>query len=380
MDGGMELFLLHNDVHQSKVSEVVNATKLGSITALCVGMFCLIGVGWASYIRVSNKASEAQSQYLANVRIALLCASWAATSIGMSVLNKGLVEILHAPALISGFQMAVTALAVGAYSGQSLLEVNRAQLSRWLVVPLFFAAILVSSFYTFEYISLTMLTVTRNLAPIIVIPIERIVMPRGQGPDITPGMGFALILMLLGATVYAGVVSCSKLGLSFAMANMLLAVSDRLIQRRLLTNECKDLRSSQCTILNNSLGMVPTLLIGVFSHQFTVAAQPAQAANWTDPRVMFTLLLSSFVGLGICYLGFECQREISATSFFVLQNASKVAVVTAGVMVFGDRIDSATSAVGLLLSLSGSLLYGKMQVDLKAQQSEKQALLRKDNA
>merc|ERR1719215_1848904 len=94
------------------------------------------------------------------------------------------------------------------------------------------------------------------------------------------------------------------------------------------------------------------------THQLTDMTVPAHRANWTEPRVMVLLLLSGLVGIGICYLGFQCQRAISATSFFVLQNVSKIAVVSAGVVFFGDPIKSAASVFGLLLSLGGSFMYG----------------------
>merc|ERR1719446_1261053 len=99
------------------------------------------------------------------------------------------------------------------------------------------------------------------------------------------------------------------IGLAFAFLNMTQAASDRLIQRRLLTTECNELPSSVCTLVNNSLGMIPTLCVAVFTGEVAkIAATDAsvQAVSWTDPRVLILLLLSGFVGIGICYLGFEC--------------------------------------------------------------------------
>merc|ERR1719387_2659479 len=90
---------------------------------------------------------------------------------------------------------------------------------------------------------------------------------------------------------------------------------------------------------------------------------PEGIANWTDPQVMLLLLVSGFVGMGICYFGFECQRVLSATSFFVMQNLSKVAVVSVGIGVFGDPLSSPVAALGLLLSLGGSGLYGHAQME-----------------
>jgi len=148
---------------------------------------------------------------------------------------------------------------------------------------------------------------------------------------------------------------------------MALAVSDRLLQRRLLTTECKDIPSDVCTIINNSFGLIPTLLLACATHQFEETQTPTNKASWQDPRVLILLALSGCVGIGICYLGFMCQRVISATSFFVMQNVSKVAVVSAGVCFFGDPISSGSSVSGLCLSLGGSFLYGYLQMSSSAQ-------------
>merc|ERR1719188_1800495 len=87
------------------------------------------------------------------------------------------------------------------------------------------------------------------------------------------------------------------------------------------------------------------------------------ASDWKDPKLMVILILSGVVGIGICYFGFECQRVISATSFFVLENVSKVAVVCAGMTFFGDPITPG-GMLGLSLSLGGSFFYSQAQIDL----------------
>merc|ERR1719378_1110208 len=83
-----------------------------------------------------------------------------------------------------------------------------------------------------------------------------------------------------------------------------------------------------------------------------------------DPKILVLLGLSGAIGLGIGYYGFACQKAISATSFLVLQNISKVAVVGMGIVFFHDPIKSPSAMAGLLLSLGGSYLYGKSQMDL----------------
>jgi len=145
--------------------------------------------------------------------------------------------------------------------------------------------------------------------------------------------------------------------------NMVLAASDRLVQRYLLTGPCKTMPSGACTVVNNGLGMIPALSLALASNQLALVPSDIQShTGFGDPRLLVLLLMSGFVGIGICYFGFEAQREMSATSFFVMQNMSKVLVVGAGVLLFDDPIRSPLSLFGLVLSLGGSFLYGWLQM------------------
>merc|ERR1719343_973730 len=85
--------------------------------------------------------------------------------------------------------------------------------------------------------------------------------------------------------------------------------------------------------------------------------------KWKESHVITLLVLSGLVGTGISILGLECQRAVSATSFSVMQNVSKVAVVSAGIVFFLDPIGPPLSMVGLGLSLGGSFLYAWAQQD-----------------
>merc|ERR1719414_2100244 len=107
--------------------------------------------------------------------------------------------------------------------------------------------------------------------------------------------------------------------------------------------------------------MIPTLLLAWATGQFGEAAAPDNRAKWTGLQVLVLLVLSGLVGTGISILGLECQRVISATSFSVMQNVSKVAVVGAGVAFFLDPVGSPISMLGLSLSLGGSFLYAFAQ-------------------
>merc|ERR1719464_2532282 len=110
-------------------------------------------------------------------------------------------------------------------------NVTRGAYSRWMVVPLFFAAMLCSATYTYQYMSLSLITVVRNLTPFIVLPTEYFFMPPEKQPHISLKVIATLVITLIGTVVYAGgLQGLSGIGVAFAVGNMILAVADRVIQ------------------------------------------------------------------------------------------------------------------------------------------------------
>jgi len=347
------------------------AASMFQIFVLCICMYSGIALMWALFWYLPTDHANK-----ANVRVFLLCMTWASMSVGMQVLNKTLVSKLQAPALISVGQMWIAVLLVGIPSYKEVLDAPKRQLLTWLIVPLFFAGMLCTSCYTYQYMSMSFYTVIRNLTPLVVLPLERTLMPADMRPKVSNMVLISMSVMLCGTLMYGGGIGhVSVIGCIFAFTNMILAVSDRLVQRRLLTTECTGLASSVCTVMNNAFGSIPALLVAGATHQISDMASPEKRASWTDPRILTLLALSGAIGIGICYLGFECQRAITATSFFVLQNFSKVVVVVCGITFFGDPINSPLAAAGLLLSIGGSFCYGKAQMSLQDQAANERKLI-----
>merc|ERR1719215_415736 len=106
---------------------------------------------------------------------------------------------------------------------------------------------------------------------------------------------------------------------------------------------------------------------------------PAHREAWTDPATLLLIGLSGLMGMAIGFYGLMCQKAMTATSFQVLQNLTKIIVVFIGVCVFGDIMDSRTRQGGMVLSIVGSVAYGLARAsevaDKDAHSGECQALL-----
>jgi len=342
---------------------------LMQIFIFCICVYGALGLAWVAFKRIP----ETHEQH-ASFELALLCVTFMCMSAGMHVLNKSLVTSVESPSLVTAAQMVMAAGALAFTSLKQLMEADRKMMVTWLLIPGLFSAMLISSFYTYEFISLSLLTVVRNLAPLVSITVETIVMPPEKRPVLSMMVVVSILVMLSGAVIYAGgLKEFSMVGVMFAVVNLFLAVTERMTSRRLLVEECNGLPLEVCTLVNNFLGLVPTLALAFITQE--TAKVTEHAAAWTDPKVLVLMALSGAIGLGIGYFGFAVQKLISATSFLVLQNVSKVAVVGMGIVFFQDPIKSPYAMAGLLLSLGGSYLYGKSQMDLSAEAAERKTLM-----
>lgn len=326
-------------------------------------IYMLLGFAWFSLFVFRRAGSK--------LPVIFLCLAYGSMSVTMLVINKTLMALLMAPAVIAVAQMAVAAVGLGFYSGAALLQSDPHELRWWLIVPTLFAALVVSSTYSYEYFSLSMLTVVGNLSPMVAIPVERMVMPVGQQPPFSSGSAFGILVMLAGAVTYSwGLEAVSAMGLSICLLHMLVAVADRVVMRRLLTQECKSLEPGVCALVSNLFGIIPSLILAVSTKQFVQMTNPVYQRFWTSPVLLSMLLVSGLVGMCMSGVGFEAQRRMTATSFFVMQNCSKVVVVLGGVVVFNDPVDSFT-IVGVLLSIVGSAIYGESQIVLRQEEEER---------
>merc|ERR1719387_717271 len=131
-----------------------------------------------------------------------------------------------------------------------------------------FAAMLISSFYTYQFISLSLLTVVRNLAPLVSLTAESIIMPPEKRPVLDKMVVISILVMLAGAVTYAGgLKDFSVVGVLFAVLNLCLAVVERTTSRRLLVEECQGLPLEVCTMVNNAVGLLPTLALAFITSE-----------------------------------------------------------------------------------------------------------------
>jgi len=350
--------------------------KLGTLkTVMPLAIF--LAMAWSFYYAKKELFPTEGVLY-----VILVSASFSATSISMHTLNKACVGLTGASSTLTTVQMAVAVIVTLALSGKEVWGADRKKLLRWCIVPIFYAGMLNSSLLGYKYLSLSLVTVFRNLSPMVTMTVEGFLMEAEHRPKVTLNVVLSLLMMAAGALLFTtGQGESTWFGLVIITLNTLLAIGDRCVQRRLLVSECKDLPLSACMTLNNALGMLPTFMMAMALHEPATFSSHKDA--WTDPATLLLIGLSGLMGMGIGFYGLMCQKAMTATSFQVLQNMSKVCVVGVGVVVFGDRMDSPTRLGGMALSLLGSAAYGLARAAeakdndaiKKADEGENEALL-----
>merc|ERR1719263_597479 len=114
-------------------------------------------------------------------------------------------------------------------------------------------------------------------------------------------------------------------------------------------------------LLNNGLGVIPTMILAFSMGELA----DVDVKVWFMSSTTVLLLLSGIIGTGLCYFALAVQKEIDATSFMVLQNTVRMAVVVVGIIVFADPLGWPWQVMGLAVSFSGAIWYGKAQNDAK---------------
>ena len=281
------------------------------------------------------------------------------SSAGMSVFNKLAVGAFPLPITLVCIQMSFTIVSVASKRSSVHIGSLRDALRWGLTVPALFAAMLVSSMFAMEHNTLGTVVVFRNIAPLFTLAIERMFRVPFQFSLETVA---ALLSIVAGVVLYhLSSLGLTRLGLLAICLNMAFAVLERLMQRHLMAQSPVDINKPGMMLLNNACGLLPCGVLMV------VYGEPARwhvvASELTAPGALL-ILISCLNGLAISYAGLKVQQLVTATTFMVLTNVNKFAVILFGVVVLHDDI-TLLSTAGVLLAIGGGLWYAKARARMQ---------------
>jgi solute carrier family 35 protein len=254
-------------------------------------------------------------------------------SAGMSIFNKLAVVHLPLPLTIVTIQMSFTVMTL-LLRPSSLRWGNSDDIKRWaFTVPLLFFGMLASSMVAMQYASLGTIVVCRNIAPLPTMFIEGMF----RIPFVmTSRTVLSLLVIVAGVSLYeAHEIRFSSSALVAILVNMVFAVLERIMQRHLMANNPVDLSKGMMMLLNNGIGLIPTLLLALLSGEHR---QWSEKLIGMDGRAFTFLLISCVNGLAISYAGIRLQHMVAATSFMVVTNVNKFAVILFGILTLGESV------------------------------------------
>lgn len=302
---------------------------------------------------------------------------WTFCSVGMMVFNKMAVKAFPLACSLVMVQMIATVLAMLILARSTLRFGSSRDVLRWAAVAPFFAGVLLSSMYALEKAPMSLVIVFRGLAPLFSICAE-VFYPEPM--QVTPATWLCLGGIMLGVLLYAkdlDIAAFSAVG--WVLLNNFFVVGDRLLQRLMLGSDQwpVDISKSGCTLLNNSLGLLPLGVAGLIAKEYS---QLPAVLGSLDAIGMFWISMTCCVGVGIAYSGIWLQSLINATTFLVLATSTKFFVIMIEVFVMHQKSLTARQFLGATVTIIAGVAYGKVReaVDRDRKNGEQQKLLPKE--
>jgi len=251
---------------------------------------------------------------------------------------------------------------------------------RWLrAVPLLFAIMLATSMLALKYSTTGAVVVTRNVAPLFALIMEAVGKEKVQIDVWTIG---ALVFTLCGVVLYMmNDLQFSLIGLICMLINMVSAVGERIVERRLLAVDPVVDASKMALVLLTNLGGLFYVTFLLIPTQETSDWDSLMHTDEGAPRPMYQyvlLLVSCVAGVAIGYAGINAQRHLTATSFLVVGNVNKFVVIFVG-MAFMSEASSWQAVLGCIIAISGGVMYALARNRLADKIKAQKAALKKQD-
>lgn len=162
-----------------------------------------------------------------------------------------------------------------------------------------------------------------------------------------------MIVIILGFFLYCfHDISFNFFGYLWLFVNLISTSVNILSSKMLLSNTGMNIISM--SYYNNLLSLPPLLILVIFEHhEFTNFGRTLSNFTFDAHGV---ILLSCFIAFCLSLTGFLVIKQVSATSYIILNNLNKNVSIIIGVIWFNQYISN-LGASGVVLSLVGGWLY-----------------------
>jgi len=226
---------------------------------------------------------------------------------------------------------------------------------RWVLIAMPFTGMLATSMIALDWGTVTMLLVGRNLLPLLMLFLERALLPE-SGINISIEVVLSLATVTAGTMAYAGTdlrVLLSQM--LMIMLNIVLSCMHRIMERRLLIDPAFKLSVGTSALLNNVLGIGPMLILAVLRKEHLLWGLSLQKLLEQDGP-MSNVAVSGFIGCSLGYYSIAAQKAVPATTFVVFMTGSKVVTILLTMTFLHDTF-TIWSSTACAVSLGASVWY-----------------------
>lgn len=302
-----------------------------------------------------------------HLEVAVGVGSWCVCSVGMMVFNKLAIQAFPLECSLVALQMAFCVLVMLVCCWRSLHIGSLRDVLRWSMVAPLFTGMLLTSILALKNAPMTLVVTFRVLSPLLSLAAERFY----PSPlRISSGMVAAVAFMVMGTCLYASQMARTEIkSVQWVVLNILFGVGDRLLQRLMLAKDQHpvDISKTGVTLLNNLLGLAPILMAAWWKGEL---AQVSAAAAGLSHLGVCWVVASCVVGVGISYCGIWAQSLITATSFLVLVNANKFAIIFLEVLFMRTKVLHPVQMVGAFITILAGVAYGRAREQIEEEQAK----------
>mmetsp|Transcript_33766 Transcript_33766/g.63124 ORF Transcript_33766/g.63124 Transcript_33766/m.63124 type:complete len:318 (-) Transcript_33766:82-1035(-) len=306
------------------------------------------------------------------IEILLACTANCFSSVGMLLFNKLAVQAFPLECSLVWVQLFFAAAFMAIFAFPWIHIGSLRDFLRWCIVVPFYCGMLLTSILALKHAPMSLLIVMRNASPLAALLIERFY---PEPLHISQFMLASIAMMLVGALLYVSDLPREHYqGIGWILLNSFIAVMDRCLQRLLLSKDQQpvDISKAGITLINNMMGLVPVGIAAYATGEIDLL--PGKYAAMTTMDKVY-VSLSCIIGLSICYTGIWAQSLISATSFLVMVNANKFAIICIEAFGMHTKVLTMDQFLGACLSILGGILYGKARSAIEQEVAERKQLV-----
>eukprot|EP01063_Lacrimia_lanifica_P001995 TRINITY_DN11036_c0_g1_i1.p1 TRINITY_DN11036_c0_g1~~TRINITY_DN11036_c0_g1_i1.p1 ORF type:complete len:362 (+),score=116.22 TRINITY_DN11036_c0_g1_i1:74-1159(+) len=239
----------------------------------------------------------------------------------------------------------------------------------WLPIVTLFAGMLYTSAKTFQYVHVSFVIVMRNIGAIVSTVIEW----KLRGTSIDLSTMLSELCIVCGTYMYGyGNHSYFKdfwAGSFWVSVNVLCQCLYGVILKMKMDQDpdIKSMSKYTMSLFNNAMCLPYLVVVAI------VAGEPASYGSILPAIPMqgwATIGVTCAIGFMISTSGFGLQKLVSATTFIVVNNLTKILNIVLGIAFMGDKLPNPSSLVGCAVSVGGGAWYSYAM--MKAAEAKKQ--------